>query len=91
MSRVKARVAEINARGMLPGKLQIVPYYDRSELVDAALWTVTKVLLEGVVLVVIVLFLFTGDVRSSVVVLATLVLTPLLTFMVMNRWGCRPT
>ncbi|WP_404995195.1 efflux RND transporter permease subunit [Cupriavidus pauculus] len=87
VSRVKARVAEINERGMLPDKLQIVPYYDRSELVDAALWTVTKVLLEGVVLVVIVLFLFLGDVRSSVIVLATLVLTPLLTFMVMNRVG----
>ncbi|WER48088.1 CusA/CzcA family heavy metal efflux RND transporter [Cupriavidus sp. WKF15] len=87
VSRVKARVAEINAKGMLPGKLQIVPYYDRSELVDAALWTVTKVLLEGVVLVVIVLFLFLGDVRSSIIVLATLVLTPLLTFMVMNRMG----
>jgi len=87
VSRVKARVAEINAKGMIPGGLQIVPYYDRSELVDAALWTVTKVLLEGVVLVVIVLFLFLGDVRSSVIVLATLVLTPLLTFMVMNRIG----
>jgi len=87
VSRVKARVAEINERGMLPGKLQIVPYYDRSELVDAALWTVTKVLLEGVVLVVIVLFLFLGDVRSSVIVLATLVLTPLMTFIVMNKVG----
>ncbi|QQX86564.1 efflux RND transporter permease subunit [Cupriavidus necator] len=87
VSRVKARVVEINERGMLPGKLQIVPYYDRSELVDSALWTVTKVLLEGVVLVVIVLFLFLGDVRSSVIVLATLVLTPLLTFMVMNEVG----
>lgn len=87
VSRVKARVAEINERGMLPGKLQIVPYYDRSELVDSALWTVTKVLLEGVVLVVIVLFLFLGDVRSSLIVLATLVLTPLLTFMVMNEVG----
>ncbi|KAI3591831.1 CzcABC family efflux RND transporter, transmembrane protein [Cupriavidus sp. U2] len=87
VSRVKARVAEINEKGMIPGGLQIVPYYDRSELVDAALWTVTKVLLEGVVLVVIVLFLFLGDVRSSVIVLATLVLTPLLTFMVMNRIG----
>jgi Cu/Ag efflux pump CusA len=33
---------------MLPDGLKIVAYYDRSELVDAALWTVTKVLLEGV-------------------------------------------
>ena len=87
VGRIKKRVDEINQRGMLPGDLQVVPYYDRSELVDAALWTVTKVLLEGVVLVVIVLFLFLGDVRSSLIVVATLVLTPLLTFLVMNRLG----
>lgn len=87
VSRIKARVAEINAKGMLPEGLKIVPYYDRSELVDAALWTVTKVLLEGVVLVVVVLFLFLGDVRSSLIVVATLVLTPLLTFMAMNKLG----
>jgi cobalt-zinc-cadmium resistance protein CzcA len=58
---VKERVTEINAKGMLPDGLKIVPYYDRSELVDAALWTVIKVLLEGVALVVVVLFLFLGD------------------------------
>jgi cobalt-zinc-cadmium resistance protein CzcA len=87
VGRVKARVKEINDRNMLPGGLKIVPYYDRSELVDEALWTVTKVLLEGVFLVVVVLFLFLGDVRSSIIVVATLVLTPLLTFIVMNRYG----
>ncbi|WP_153146725.1 efflux RND transporter permease subunit [Dechloromonas sp. H13] len=87
VSRIKARVDEINAKGMLPDGLKIVAYYDRSELVDAALWTVTKVLLEGVVLVVVVLFLFLGDVRSSLIVVATLVLTPLLTFMAMNKLG----
>ncbi len=42
---------------------------------------------EDVVLVVIVLFLFLEDVRSSVIVLATLVLTPLMTFIVMNKVG----
>ncbi|HWU85100.1 MAG TPA: CusA/CzcA family heavy metal efflux RND transporter [Rhodocyclaceae bacterium] len=87
VSRIKERVKEINDRGMLPGGLKVVPYYDRSELVDAALWTVTKVLIEGVFLVVIVLFLFLGDVRSSLIVVATLVLTPLLTFFCMNRLG----
>jgi cobalt-zinc-cadmium resistance protein CzcA len=87
VGKVKERVAEINDRGLLPGGLKIVPYYDRSELVDAALWTVTKVLIEGVLLVVLVLFLFLGDVRSSLIVVATLVLTPLITFMVMNRVG----
>jgi cobalt-zinc-cadmium resistance protein CzcA len=87
VSRIKARVDEINGKGMLPDGLKIVAYYDRSELVDAALWTVTKVLLEGVVLVVVVLFLFLGDVRSSLIVVATLVLTPLLTFLAMNKLG----
>ena len=87
VSRIKSRVDEINQRGMLPHDLKVVPYYDRSELVDAALWTVTKVLLEGIFLVVVVLFLFLGDVRSSLIVVATLVLTPLLTFMAMNKLG----
>ena len=87
VSRVKDRVAQINAQGLLPGGLKIVPYYDRSELVDAALWTVTKVLLEGVFFVVVVLILFLGDLRSSLIVVATLVLTPLATFIVMNRYG----
>lgn len=87
VSRVQERVAEINSRGMLPNGLQIVPYYDRSELVDAALWTVSKVLMEGIVLVIVILFLFLGDLRSSVIVIATLILTPLATFIVMNQAG----
>jgi cobalt-zinc-cadmium resistance protein CzcA len=87
VARIKARVKEINASGSLPGGLKIVPYYDRSELVDQALATVVKVLLEGVALVVVVLLLFLGDIRSALVVVATLVLTPLLTFLVMNRIG----
>ncbi len=87
VSRIKDRVAEINKAGMLPDGLQIVPYYDRSELVDAALWTVAKVLLEGVALVVVILLVFLGDIRSSVIVVATLILTPLLTFFVMNQFG----
>ncbi|MDD5613298.1 MAG: CusA/CzcA family heavy metal efflux RND transporter, partial [Gallionella sp.] len=87
VGRIKQRVQEINAKGMLPNGLKITPYYDRSELVDAALHTVVKTLIEGVVLVVVVLFLFLGDVRSSLIVVATLALTPLVTFMVMNRYG----
>ncbi len=87
VTKIKARVEEINSKGMLPDGLQIVPYYDRSELVDAALHTVSKVLVEGIVLVVVILFLFLGDLRSSVIVIATLVLTPALTFLVMNRYG----
>ncbi|MEY4685935.1 MAG: hypothetical protein RLZ25_2394 [Pseudomonadota bacterium] len=84
---IKRRVEEINQQGLIPGGLKIVPFYDRSELVDAAIRTVTKVLMEGSILVILVLFFFLGDLRSSLVVIATLVLTPLLTFIVMNQLG----
>ncbi|WP_419806801.1 efflux RND transporter permease subunit [Terriglobus sp.] len=87
VSRVKERVAEINAKHMIPGGLQIEPYYDRSELVDAAIHTVTEVLGEGIILVVIILFLFLGDLRSSLIVSANLLLTPLLTFLMMNHYN----
>ena len=87
VSRVKERVNKINSSGMLPDGLQLVPYYDRSELIDSAIWTVSKVLAEGVVLVILILFLFLGDVRSSLIVVATLILTPLITFLIMNAVG----
>jgi heavy metal efflux system protein len=87
VSRVKERVAQINGGGLIPGGLKIVPYYDRSELVDAAIHTVTEVLGEGVVLVVVILLLFLGDLRSSLIVSSNLLLTPLLTFLVMNHLG----
>ncbi|MBS1832051.1 MAG: efflux RND transporter permease subunit [Acidobacteria bacterium] len=87
VSRIKDRVAEINSKNMLPDGLQIAPYYDRSRLVDAAMATVTRVLLEGVVLVIIILALYLGDLRSSLIVIATLILTPALTFVVMNQVG----
>jgi heavy metal efflux system protein len=85
VTRIKAKVAEMNANPQLLGGLKIVPFYDRTMLVDAALANVVKVLVEGVILVVVVLFLFLGDVRSSLIVVSTLVLTPLVTFLVMGR------
>jgi cobalt-zinc-cadmium resistance protein CzcA len=87
VGRIKDRVDEINAKGMLPGGLKIVPFYDRTDLVDAALWTVGKVLIEGILLVVVILFIFLGDVRSSLIVVATIIIAPLTTFILMNRYG----
>ena len=85
VARIQEKVTDINERNLLPGGLQIVPFYDRSDLVDAALWTVIKVLIEGVILVIIILFIFLGDVRSSLIVVATLIIAPLITFMIMNH------
>jgi cobalt-zinc-cadmium resistance protein CzcA len=87
VKNIKQRVDEINRESMLPGGLQIVPFYDRSELVNAAIKTVVKVLIEGIILVIAVLFLFLGDFRSSMIVVMTLILTPLITFIAMNHLG----
>jgi cobalt-zinc-cadmium resistance protein CzcA len=84
---VGKEVARINAGNTLPDGLKIVPFYDRTDLVNSALMTVAKVLLEGVVLVIIVLFVFLGDLRSSLIVVCTLVLTPLVTFLAMGEIG----
>jgi cobalt-zinc-cadmium resistance protein CzcA len=87
VGRLKEKVAEINERGLLPGGLQIVPFYDRTDLVDAALGTVYSTLMESMILVIVVLFVFLGNLRTSLVVVSTLVITPLVTFMIMNQQG----
>ncbi len=84
---IKSKVDEIHTHRLLPGGLRIVPFYDRIELITSALNTVYKALFEGIVLVIIVLFLFLGNVRSALIVTATLILTPLATFIVMDRVG----
>ncbi len=84
---VKDKVETIHRDGLLPQGMRIVPFYDRSELVSAAVATVSEAVIEGVVLVTVMLFLMLGNVRGALVVAATLFLTPLLTFIVMGRVG----
>ncbi|MEP6605369.1 MAG: efflux RND transporter permease subunit, partial [Nitrosospira sp.] len=87
VGRVKEKVAEINERGLLPGGLQIVPFYDRTVMVDAALASVYRVLVEAMVFVILVMVILLGNLRVSLVVCATLVITPLVTFIIMNHLG----
>ncbi|MEC4889359.1 MAG: CusA/CzcA family heavy metal efflux RND transporter [Nitrospira sp.] len=84
---IKTRIDDIHARHLLPDGLRIVPFYDRIELITAALNTVYKSLAEGVALVVVILFLFLGNIRSALIVVGTLVLAPLATFIVMGQVG----
>ncbi|MEW6681872.1 MAG: efflux RND transporter permease subunit [Nitrospirota bacterium] len=85
VTNVKAKVEEINR--VLPQGVSIVPFYDRTELVNRALWTVEKALLEGAVLVVAVLILFLGNLRSAVIVSLMLPLSVLFTFVLMKGLG----
>jgi cobalt-zinc-cadmium resistance protein CzcA len=82
---VKTRLAEIEP--LLPKGAKIEIFYDRSELIGKAVWTVQKVLLEAIVLVVILLALFLGNFRAALVVSVILPLAALATFGIMRLWG----
>jgi heavy metal efflux system protein len=87
VEHVKEKVQEIHAKRLLPDGLRIVPFYDRIELITAALKTVYKALLEGVAFVVLILFLFLGQLRSALAVALVLVVAPLFTFIAMKFVG----
>jgi heavy metal efflux system protein len=87
VEEVKAKVEDLQQNHILPSGTKLVPFYDRIELVTAAINTVRDALIEGIVLVVFVFFFFLGHVRSAVVVTASLIVTPLITFIVMQRMG----
>ena len=85
IKNVKARLAEIQAT--LPKGVTISTFYDRAQLVDRAVGTVSKALLEAAVLVVVLLLLFLGNLRAAVVVALILPLSVLATFVLMRQFG----
>ena len=66
IGHVEAKMAEINR--ILPTGVKLIPYYEQKTLVAACVATVRIALIQGVVLVVLVLMLFMGSLRPSVVV-----------------------
>ena len=75
------------AQKALPPGVSINPVYDRTQLVERALETAERALLEGSVLVAIILFLFLGELRSAIVVVFTLPLAMLIAFILMQYVG----
>jgi heavy metal efflux system protein len=71
LKAIEAKVQELNEHGLPPG-VTIVPFLDRSDLVHYTTHTVLHNLTEGIVLVVIVLFLFLGNVRAALIVTLTI-------------------
>src|SRR5580704_11391024 len=67
LAGIHAKVKELNARILPPG-VSVVPFIDRSDLVRYTTRTVLHNLTEGIILVVIVLFLFLGNVRGATIV-----------------------
>ncbi len=79
----KVKVAE----STLPEGVAIEPIYDRTVLVDKAVNTAVSALVEGSILVAIILFLFLGELRSALVVIAALPLAMLIAFIMMGEMG----
>jgi heavy metal efflux system protein len=84
---VKAKVKEINEGNVLPAGIRLVPYYDRTDIVDRSVGTVTRALLEGAVIVLLILYLLLRSVRSAIIVVVAFPLSLLLTFIVMKYFG----
>lgn len=82
---VRARLEEVQAA--LPAGVKVVPFYDRGELVASAVGTVSKALLEAVVLVGVMLYLFLGNLRAALAVAVVLPLSALWTFLLMRQFG----
>lgn len=81
---VRAKFKELEPT--LPKGVTLNVFYDRGDLVGRAVGTVSKSLLEAVVLVIVLLILFLGDWRAALVVALTLPLSALATFVLM-RWA----
>ena len=85
IDRIKEKVAEINKA--LPPGVRIVDYYDQAELVDNSVHTVVESLIEGEVLVLVILLLLLGNVRSSFITAAAIPFCMLVAFILMWYWG----
>jgi cobalt-zinc-cadmium resistance protein CzcA len=71
----------------LPKGVTTKVFYDRGSLVNRAIGTVSKALTEAIILVVILLVLFLGNLRAAIVVAITLPLAVLITFILMQQFG----
>jgi cobalt-zinc-cadmium resistance protein CzcA len=84
VTKVRAKLDELAAT--LPAGTETRIFYDRSDLIEGAVGTVAKALVEAVVLVVVLLGLFLGNVRAALTVAVVLPLSALVTFILMNAF-----
>ena len=80
--RVKERVEQI--KKTLPKGVELIPFYDRTELVDRTIKTVVKNLVEGAILVIIVLILLLGNWRGALLVASIIPLSMLFAAILMR-------
>lgn len=85
VSGVRDRLAELESA--FPKDIHVSVFYDRGDLVNTAIFGVSKALAEAVVLVLLVLLVFLGNVRAALAVALILPLAALSTFILMRWFG----
>jgi cobalt-zinc-cadmium resistance protein CzcA len=85
IQHVKARIAQIEKT--LPEGIKVEPFLDRTDLVNRAIETVTKNLIEGALIVIFVLVLFLGNLRGGLIVASMIPLCLLFALTLMNWFG----
>jgi len=86
LARVKDKIEELNTK-ILPKDVKIVPFYDRDDLMNFCTKTVMNNLLEGIVLVTLIVFLFMADWRTTFIVSLIIPLSLLFSFLCLNLMG----
>jgi heavy metal efflux system protein len=82
VERVKERIEQV--KKTLPKGVELVPFYDRTELVDRTISTVAKNLIEGAILVIVVLILLLGNWRGALLVSSIIPLSMLFAAILMR-------
>lgn len=85
IAQIKERLEQLKPQ--LPTGVTIVPFYDRSDLIEKAVGTVSKALVEAIVLVIVLLMLFLGDVRAAIAVSVILPFSIAIAFLLMKYFG----
>lgn len=83
---LKEKLKDLN-ENVLPGDMRIVPFYDRQNLIDYTVETVTHNLIEGIFLVCLVVMLFLGDWRATLVASITIPFALLFSFLCLRMKG----
>jgi copper/silver efflux system protein len=85
IARVEQKIAQV--KGSFPEGVELVPVYDRSQLIDRAIHTLSHTLVEEAIVVSLVIVVFLLHVRSALVVILTLPVAVLLAFVPMHGLG----
>ncbi|OFX87812.1 MAG: acriflavine resistance protein B [Bacteroidetes bacterium GWF2_33_16] len=85
IGKVKEKITSIQKS--LPAGIEITPYLDRTDLVDRAIGTVTRNLLEGALIVIFILVLLLGNFRAGLIVASVIPLAMLFAFGMMQLFG----